>query len=257
MIVDGHTHILDPTWPVEFETADYLVKVMDEAGVDFAITVPIPGVGGEDYREGNRMAFEATKKYPDRIGAMAHIVPTMFGIEVARKECEKAIKEYGFKGLKTHTPTELWYANSKEYSYPIVEEAIRLRVPIFFHCGDPATCEYSDPFLLGDLADTFPEAKIIVGHLGHRRWGDAIWVVKKHGNMYLDTSFAQTSAIVNAVKTVGSNRVLMGSDTPINSMIGVLAHVRSMRMYGISSEEIENVSGRNAMQLYGLKERRA
>lgn len=246
MIVDAHTHIQDPTWPKEFETVDYLVSVMDRFGIDKAIAIPLDGLAGFDYREGNTRAAEACRKYPDRVYPVAHIVTTMYGIKEALKEAERCILRLGMKGLKTHTPTEMYAANDPHYSFPLVEKAIELDVPLFFHCGDPATCQFSDPILIADTAEHFPECKVWLGHLGHRRWGDAIWAAKQNPNIWLDTSFAQTSAIVRAVKTIGAERVLMGSDNPINSSGAVLGNCRAMEPYGITQEEIALVMGRNA-----------
>ena len=250
MIIDAHTHIRDPTWPAEYETPEYTIKVMDRYGIDMSVIIPLDGVGGFDYRIGNTETAKAVKKYPEKLIGVAHIIPTMYGLDEALKECDRVIKELGFKGLKTHTPTELWYANSREYGFPLVEKAIKLNVPIFFHCGDPATCEFSDPVLIADLAEHFPEATIVLGHMGHRRWGDAIWAAKKNENIYLDTSFTQTSAIVSAAKTIGADRVMFGSDNPINSPGGVLGHIRALDLYGIPQDEIDLILGKNAEKVY-------
>ncbi len=253
MIIDDHTHfpISDPIWPDEWRKADFMIKSMDQWGIDKSIVVCTDPINGGDYKVGNQKVYDVVKQYPDRLIGFAWIHPTQSeGIEVALQEARRCVKERGFKGLKLHPCTEMYSYASKEYCYPIIEESIKLQVPVFCHTGDPATCPYSGSVLIADLADRYPDAKLILGHLGHRRWNDAIWAVKKRDNLMLDTSFGQTSAITVAVRTLGADRIMMGSDWPINSFGASTGHMKGAF---IRDEERQKLMGDNAAEYLRLK----
>jgi len=251
MIIDIHSHFLaDRTWPEEWRTPEFLIKDMDKWGIDKAVIVCGDPLIGGDYREGNTKVANAISKFPDRLIGFAWIHPThASGIDAAVKEAERCVRELKFKGLKLHPATEMYSYTSQRYCYPIIEAAIRLHAPVFCHTGDPPSCPYSHPVLLADLADRFPDAKLILGHLGNRLWDDAVWAMSKHDNLVAETSFGQTSGITSMVKAVGAERVVMGSDWPTNSFGASLGHIRGAF---IPDRDKELIMGENAAKLLGM-----
>lgn len=253
MIIDDHAHfpIADPVWPDDWRQVDFLIKTMDQWGVNKAVIICTDPINGGDYRDGNRKVYEAVKQHPDRLIGFAWLHPThSSGLQAALAEGEKCVKERGFKGFKLHPATEMYSYSNRQYCDPIIELAVKLKVPVFCHTGDPATCPFSSPILVADLADRFPDAKLVLGHFGHRRWNDAIWAAKTHDNIMLDTSFGQTSAIAVAVRTIGAERLMMGSDWPINSFSASIGHVRGAH---ISDENRQLILGENAAKFLELK----
>ena len=98
MIIDADTHI-SPTFesgnsiPVE-----ELIRRMDRAGVDRAVTWLQPPYGRE-VKHANAYVYEATKRYPDRILGFGWADPNL-GVEKARDMLRKCLSEYGFYGVK-------------------------------------------------------------------------------------------------------------------------------------------------------------
>src|SRR5258708_33798637 len=71
---------------------------------------------------------------------------------------------------------------------------------------------------LDEVALTFPELRIVAGHIGHPWTDEMIGVAWKHENVYIDTSaYAPRyypSQLVHYVKTYGQDKVLFGTTFP-------------------------------------------
>ena len=73
------------------------------------------------------------------------------------------------------------------------------------------------------FANELPEISLILAHLGNGFDGDPTYQVRgiqgsKHGNVFVDTSSSKSimSGLIEwAVKEVGSERILFGTDTPL------------------------------------------
>lgn len=121
-------------------TAEQAIQLMDKAGVDKLCL-------SAWYRPdcvviSNEMIFEWTKKYPERfigIGGVDLLRPRSACLEL-----ERAVRDYGFKGLRV-VPW-LWKLppNDKHY-YPLFVKCIELDIPFFTQVGHTGTTD-SCPF---------------------------------------------------------------------------------------------------------------
>ena len=96
-----------------------------------------------------------------------------------------------------------------EIVHPIMEEAQRARVPVLIHTGHSP---FSLPWSVGELAESFPDVKIVMLHMGdgHGVYMEAaINVAKRMSNIYLETSRMPNGAkIKEAMNVVGKDRVM-------------------------------------------------
>jgi len=168
------------------------IKNMDMAGVDvqvLSLTAPgaehfEPDTGTRLAREANDIASEAVKRYPDRFAAFAALAPK--APDSAAKELERAVKELGLKGWKTHANYGDTYLDDKKY-WPILEKAEELDVPIYLHPTIPA-CPHLSTYgiamagaafgfgweaalammrlIFSGALDQFPRLRFMLGHLG-------------------------------------------------------------------------------------------
>jgi hypothetical protein len=120
---------------------------------------------------------------------------------------------------------------------------------MLFHCGGD---EYSNPSNLGNLAARFPEATIIMGHMGEETWFEGIATAGKYKNIFLDTTGCSNFyRIINyAIDTVGEDRVVFGMDFPAYNPGPEIAKVREA---DISDEQKRKIMGGNAARILGLK----
>lgn len=120
-------------------------------------------------------------------------------------------------GIKIH-PEEHCYPIT-EYGHAIFEFAAARKAVVLTHTSERNSLA-SDfvPF-----ANAFPEVKLILAHIGCGWDGDMTHQVRaiqqsNYGNMYADTSSAQsvTPGLIEwAVREIGAERVLFGTDTPL------------------------------------------
>ncbi len=168
------------------------IREMDAGGIDVAVvslTSPGtdhfgPAIGTELARSANDQLAAAIEKYPDRLQGFAALAPK--DADAAAKELERAVKDLGFKGWKTHSNFGDSYLDEKRY-WPILAKAEELDVPIYLHPVAPMipqlrtyglalagaafgfgveTATAMMRLVLSGAFDTFPRLKIILGHYG-------------------------------------------------------------------------------------------
>ena len=216
-IIDAHNHIGMDLEGVIQEPGSLLRK-MERSDVHKCIVFPFNEIRpGKAFSTANNYIAKVVAAYPDRFIGFARTDPRH---PLAVEEVQRAIKKLGLKGLKLH-PRSQSFKPSDETVVPILEACVTLRVPILFHSGydyDPI------PPMIAEVADSFPELPIIMGHMGCSEVctptgvNEAIRVARANDNVYLETSRVMlTSCIARAVQVLGDTRVVFGSDTPYGS----------------------------------------
>ncbi len=171
---------------------DYRLRLMDEAGVDFAVlSLAAPGVEQLEVEEGKRIATQtndalaaAMQRHPDRFGGLAAL--PVKDPEWSAKELERCVKELGFTGWNTHSNFGDSYLDEKKY-WPLLAKVEELGVPIYLHPTVPMIpalrefgmvlagptfgfgVEVAYTFMrmiVRGVFDEFPKLKIIMGHFG-------------------------------------------------------------------------------------------
>ena len=250
VVVDGHTHFAGPGKGLLPNTVEDLMSVMDRNGIDAVVTcAPYSSIGEDrNYDEANGFIAESMKTVPERIVGFIRVNPHLQ--EHALRSIRDGISKQGFRGVKYHPRNEAFAINSEELSFPLAELAAKLRVPILIHTGEPDTYGFAQPTLVGDLADSFPDLTLIIGHMGKRLFEDAILVARWFENVILETSFRNPRDIARAVRRVGADRVIYGSDMPFG-----LPEIEMMkvRVCDVSEEEKDMVLGDNIARILGLE----
>jgi predicted TIM-barrel fold metal-dependent hydrolase len=165
---------------------------MDAAGIDLAVlSLVAPGVEQFERglavgmaREANDTLAEAIATNPGRYQGYAALA--VQDVDASVKELERAVKELGFKGWKTHCNYGDGYLDEKRY-WPILAKAEELGVTIYLHPTVPSIPDFwtygialaGAPFGFGvatELAmlrlvlsgafDAFPRLKVALGHYG-------------------------------------------------------------------------------------------
>ncbi|NLY91958.1 MAG: amidohydrolase [Firmicutes bacterium] len=227
------------------QPVETLLAEMDEAGVEKAIICAIGSHLVINNEEGNDFISGVVKKHPDRFLGFASVNP-WYG-EKAVEELKRSITGLGLSGLKLHPVLQGFQANEK-IVFPVIEEAIRLGVWIYIHSGTPVC---SLPLQILELAQKYPEAKFIMGHMGGADFFlDVPEPCAKVSNVYLETSLTCHPVFVKeAIEKLGSERVMFGSDSPTSDM---KTEIEKIKVLNLSDKELNNVLWRNAHRLFGL-----
>jgi uncharacterized protein len=232
--IDLHAHIgAFGGWANVSCDADQLVEYMSMYNVEKSAV----------FYTDNELVKQAVQKYPDKL--VGCYWPDPHQADSADK-VKKALTEWGFKGIKLHPLFQAFLPNDK-IVHPIVEEARRARVPVLIHTGHSP---FSLPWSVGELAENFPDVKIVMLHMGdgHGVYMEAaINVAKKMDNIYLETSrMPNGSKIREAMTVVGKDRVMYGSDIPFGDPVVEIVKGTALKL---SDEEFELYFYRNAKSL--------
>ena len=137
----------------------------------------------------NTETAEIQRQYPDIFVGFAVISPYdgMPGV----REFERLVREEGLKGLSMYPLTEMIPASDRRY-YPMYAKAVELDVPCRVYStmnyGTDRPYDLGHPRNLDQICMDFPELKLIAG-LGGWPWvNDMVALVRRHPNLYMDTS---------------------------------------------------------------------
>jgi predicted TIM-barrel fold metal-dependent hydrolase len=128
-----------------------------------------------------------------------------------------------------------------------MRKASELGVPVTIHSGaSPA-----HPLEIGVIAEAFPDVPVIMDHMGYRdHVGDAIAAAKRAPNIRLMTTIVMEPHVIReAVRAVGADRVVYGSNAPAVRPATQLAVVRQA---ALSAADERMVLGDNAAHLLRL-----
>ena len=141
MIIDAHAHLVPQGWyhPKSPQAIFDIPRLRDEqqrAGVDLTIFGNnwIRTPAGKDpfdiVTEFNAFAAETTAQHSDYLLGLACAVP--FGDDRFLKETERAVREYGLKGIMINSSVAGEYLDSPN-AVPFFELVTDLDVPLFVH----------------------------------------------------------------------------------------------------------------------------
>lgn len=196
-----------------------LSEVVERAArqsIELTIVSPLSALlprGGADVVAGNAEAFAQVRHEP----RARHYVVIDPRVPATFAQAEQMLATPQCVGIKIH-PEEHVYPVA-QWGRPVFEFAARWGAVILAHTSEANS-------LCADMvgwADEFPEIRLILAHIGHGGDGDYSHQVRgvqasRRGNVWADTSSARsiTPGLIEwAVREVGPERVLFGSDTPL------------------------------------------
>ena len=241
-IFDCHVHLPSPglhyTWEWQPNTPDIpsAIRYLKRCGVGRILANSVRGEIAQTIEEmvaGNDEIAQAAKCYPDYI-TPACLVNANYP-DAAQKELERCHQIY-----KMIRIGELCgYAGGYTYATPafsdLVRLAIRLNMILHIHNDNIDDMER--------LGNEFPEATFVLAHLGDdpdqitRRVG----LAASHPNLYLDicgNGFERMGVLEYAVRNVGPDRILFGSDFTINDPAGVIARIKHTNLDAPTRQKI-------------------
>jgi len=253
MIIDADCHISPtPEGGVSVDI-DELLRRMDRAGVDKALTWLQPPYRRE-IDDANAYVYEATKRHPDRILGFGWADPNL-GVQQAVSAARRFVQEYGFYGVKLNGAQNSFYIDDRDLSMPVIEEVARLGSRLAFHVGADAF-EQTHPFRVAKIAANYPDLPILAVHMGGVGHADLtnamIEFAQQYPNITLIGSAVREVAVLKAIHTLGASRVCFGSDTPFSLMHVEVAKYRALLEGEVTTKEKDLIMGGNIARLFGL-----
>jgi predicted TIM-barrel fold metal-dependent hydrolase len=201
-----------------------LLGMEDEAGIEYAVVMPAnngPSPERQLHVQPDNLRLAQLIKGNRRCIGCATINPAL-GPDNVKKQYD-IIDEYGFGGPKLMGVLHKYNIDDPIVD-PIMAMARERGQVVSIHSGGTKN-ENVHPNRIANVAARFPEVPIIVDHMGYPdATEDAIRAAEEHPNLYLgttilrffreDPSQALPQAVADAVRRVGAERVVWGSNMP-------------------------------------------
>ncbi|MEI6133954.1 MAG: amidohydrolase family protein [Desulfomonile sp.] len=171
-------------------------------------------------------------------------------------QAEHALATLGCRGLKLLPSYGFYYPYDRRL-YGAYETASRLGAVAMFHTGTslfPRTrIRYANPLLLDDVANDFPNLKIVMSHGGRPFWyAEAEWLLRRHSNMFIDISGVPPLQLPRNFPKLERlyDRFVFGSDWP--NIISIKDQIDQVTRLAYKAEIIEAILYRNAAGLLNI-----
>jgi predicted TIM-barrel fold metal-dependent hydrolase len=233
-LFDAHTHLGQNDPDGMKQTPEELLTGLRAAGATGAFALAMHEPDG--YPPANDMVLQAAGRSEGVLVPFCRVSPSDGG---ALHEAARAL-DAGARGIKLHPRAEQFTLD-----HPAVRELARIAdertLPMLVHAGRgiPALGEH-----MVALAGEFPAARFILAHAGIT---DLAWlwqVAPDHPNLLFDTSWWIGPDLQALFALVPPGQIVFASDAPYGStLIAAIAQVRLMLQAGLSTEQIELITG--------------
>ncbi len=229
-----------------------IIAAMDTAGIDrLLVTAWVrPGRSIAD----NQRVAQLVAEHPTRFVGVAGV--NLESPLEAVRQLEHAVRELGFKALRV-IPW-LWNRppNDKLY-YPLFVKCIELDIPFCTqvgHTGPLMPSETGRPIpYIDEVALTFPQLKIVGGHIGYPWTDEMIALAWKHEHVYIDTSAYlpryYPPQLLHFMNSYGQDKVLFGTNFP---MLPLEKCAEQARALPLKPEAMRKFLRENALRVFKL-----
>ena len=254
MIVDADVHISPTPQGGNSIGVDELLRRMDRAGIDKAVTWLQPPYVRDEIDQGNAYVARAMRDHADRILGFGWADPNL-GVPKAIADARRAIEEHGCYGVKLNGAQNGYPIDDPQLALPVIEAVARSGAVLALHVGADAY-DHTHPSRVATIARAYPDLRILVVHMGGAAFHDlsapAIAVAHEYRNLTLVGSAVRSIPILRAIRALGADRVCFGSDTPFELMHVELAKYRALLEGELPVAEQGHVLGGNIARLVGL-----
>ena len=259
MIVDCHTHIACSGSNVT--TSEHLAAC---EAVDACFV--LAGAGGKS-DETNKELSEYVSQNKSKMVGFAVVNPAEDA--VSTKAIAAIKNKLGLSGIVLHCSAAGFHpAHSK--AMRLYEAASENSMPVFFHSAShmdsDSILEYSQPYLLDEIAKGFKDLKIIIGTMGIPFVEQALTVAAKHENVYVDLSVMpdrvwQIYNILMGAKEFGVlDKLLFGSGFPaakvqdcMESLLGLNKLLADTSLPVVPLSSVRGVIERDSLKAIGIE----
>jgi predicted TIM-barrel fold metal-dependent hydrolase len=235
-IIDSHTH-WGPSVTMGIEvTTEEILSQAKESGVNRIVIFPFPSMALAD-EEVNRKLLEEAKK-------IKKFIPYYYIPETMKPVPDGM----GFFGGKWHWMRGVQDSSSnyKALEDPKLEEFIEASEKIDLPIVLEEELAFTETFVKKTT-----HLKIIIPHLGMLGGNpiDFLHAFREKENVFFDTALSSSDTIMKFIETIGTQRILFGSDIPFGTMKWELEKVLSLP---IGDDEKEGILSKNLKSLIGL-----
>jgi predicted TIM-barrel fold metal-dependent hydrolase len=255
-IIDAHAHLESGSGQGRIHAQvsggpDVLLRERDRAGVERAVLLVLPpGADLAAAREMHDRVAALLRANPGRFIAIGAVQPS--DGEAGLRELDR-IAAMGFRGVKL-SPSKLELETPEIQAF--VTRATALKLVVYIEGWWPGAAHET-----GKLALAFPSGRFVLTHMGGIRFDDVlvfrllelypfyprnVWFdLSAVAPLYVDSPYAAQLRFV--CRSVGTDRVLFGSDFPLT---GLEPALRAVQRLGFTRQEEQAILHDNADVLF-------
>ncbi len=258
MIVDCHTHL---SFPVnDSEAAEHLDAC---ANVDACIVLPVSKNPEVDT---NAELGRYVSRHSKMVG-FAVIDPV--AEKVTEKSLRRIVDSHGLKGVVLYCPGSGFHP-ADTAAMQLYEQCEKLGLCVFFNnsasFNPHAVLDYAQPYLLDEIARSFPELKMVIGSMGRPFVDQTICMISKHEHVYADLTISPRrvweayTTVVAAHEHGVMDKLLFGSGYPsgkadgcIELLLGFNMMLAEKALRHVPREKIRSIIERDTLKLLGIE----
>ena len=167
------------------------------------------------------------------------------------KEFERIV-QMNLRGIKIHSDFQGFDIDTTKMDtvYRLCE---KYRLPVLFHVGDQKS-DFSRADKLYSVLQKFPDLIAIAAHMGGYTTKALSEKYFVGTNVYFDCSewnfFMSADEVADMIRRHGADKVLFGSDYPINSPVNTAKML--VEQTGLTDEELEKIFYSNSAKLFRI-----
>ena len=182
------------------------------------------------------MQHAFTSAHPERVVLCGAVDPLHHGVEGAKQEMERQVKELGARSFKFYNGhvDQSWRCDDRELAYPLYEQAQDLGVNLLqFHKGLPFGMWDVDVLRPVDLqrpARDFPDMIFVIHHLAYPYFDEVVNIASRFPNIYLALSGVMSFLHIapkkiqiwmgELLQNVGAYKLIWGSEAAMTGPPG-------------------------------------
>jgi len=231
-------------------TAEDLLESMQHLGIARALVIPHPPLMPSP------RVYEITQSH-EQLLPVIHVGKDS---STVTQDIEEGVS-HGAVAIKLHPASDGLGPDSVHYR-DILDLADQHELPVILHTGCFHTHvlyrgpEFGDPTQFESWFSEFPRVNFILAHMNMHEPDVAIDLASRFENLWLETSWQPAEAIGEAVRRVGAERVLFGTDWPLlgsNQGIGLQRIAQALDANFLTWEDTQKILASNSMQLFKIE----
>ena len=238
-----------------------MVDILDQQGIQWInimsyFSKQVMGFGYELVDFVGKYCLE----YPDRLKPVMSADPRD---DNAIARLEEFRSKHGSKWIKLHAVHQLVKPNAYRPEEGglrmlerIYEYATSNHFPVTVHTGSSvfprAGTKYGDPIFMDDVANDFPELKLVMAHGGRPLWmNTAFFLIKRHKNIYLDIAGIPPKRLLNYFPQFDQiiDKTVFGSDWPTLGVKSIKNNIEELKSLPLSKESARAIFHDNILKL--------
>lgn len=226
-IIDVHAHYGKWFFPIEADSIDATLRMMEKNGIEKAILSSSLAII-YDFHEGNARLARAIENCPN---LYAYLFLNPHYVRESIFEMNKYLSENPkFVGLKLYSDgyidQSLDCPGHRKF-LEVLQKKYPHNSSVLFHCYS-----HSSSLQLLELAKNFPGVNFIMGHMDGGEWKKTIGVAKQVNNIYLELCSGNPvqGKIEESVSEVGAEKIMFGSDMTLLNPSWTIGMIESARI---------------------------